>query len=176
MADSSNGNRPPRGLRRDIHQARAGATASAEELREFVAQLRGRSPQEMLGMIAASNLVRATIQATVITVVFLAVFTVGPYAYSKMVKKDQPSAAPAAAPAAPAAKAPAPGPSAVAGPGGIPPVGAVPPGGLPPSVAPGASGPRDPLSPLGVNEARSTDPDKNPLLNKNDDLLKDIGK
>jgi hypothetical protein len=173
---------PPRGFRGDIRRAREGAAASAKELREFVAQLRGRSPQEMLGMIAASDLVRATVLATFITVVLLAGFTVGPYLWNKSHPKAPTAVAPATAPSAPAAvnsAAPAPGapasgapaPTTVAGPAS-----SLPPGGIPSGVRPGASGPRDPLAPLGVNETKTADPNKNPLINSNDDLLKDIGK
>jgi hypothetical protein len=173
---------PPRGILGDIHRARTGASASAKELQEFVAQLRGRSPQEMLGMIAGSDLVRATTLATVITVVFMAAFTVGPYLLNKR-EKEKAAAVPVVAPTAPAPNAVAPAPqstapssAAVAGPAGSAPGGAVPPGGLPPAGRPGASGPRDPLAPSGVNETKTADPNKNPLENRTDDLLKDIGK
>ena len=163
---------PPRGLRGDIHRAREGAAAGAEELREFVKQLRGRSPKEALGVIAASDLVRATILATVITVIGLAAFTVGPYLWNKSkAPKEAPTAAPAAPAAAPAAPA-KPAPTTVAGPAG-----SLPPGGLPPAgLAPAGSTPVDPLSALKVNEVKTADPKSNPLENSKDDLLKDIGK
>jgi hypothetical protein len=159
---------PPRGLRGDIHRAREGASASAEELREFVAQLRGRSPQEMLGVISASDLVRATVLATVITVVGIAAFTVGPYLWNKSHPQAAPAAAPVAAPAGPAK----PASTTVAGPAGSRPAGGLPPAGL----GPAGSTPVDPLSALKVNEVKNADPKKNPLENSNDDLLKDIGK
>ena len=53
--------------------------ATMGELREFVAQMRGKSAREMLGAVAESGLVRATIQATIGCVVLIGVFTVGPY-------------------------------------------------------------------------------------------------
>jgi hypothetical protein len=160
---------PPRGLRGDIQRAREGASASAEELREFVNQLSGRSPQEALGVIAASDLVRATVLATVITVVGIAAFTVGPYFWNKAQSpKESPVAAPAAAPASTAK----PAPTTVAGPAGSLPPGGLPPAGLPPA----GSAPADPLSRLGVNETKPADPKSNPLENSKDDLLKDIGK
>jgi len=54
-------------------------SATVVELREFVAQMRGKSPREMLGAVAESGLVRATIQATIGCVILTAIFTVGPY-------------------------------------------------------------------------------------------------
>jgi hypothetical protein len=121
----------------------------------------------MLGAVAESNLVRATTLATVITVVFLALGTILPFAWNRMfpAKVAPPAAAAPAAPAAaPAASAPvgAPAgslPSAVAGPA---------------APGPAAGTPADPLAPQGINESKTADPKLNPLLNNNDDLLKGI--
>jgi hypothetical protein len=157
----------PRGLVGDVRRARAGATASAAELREFVSQLRGRSPQEMLGAVAESNLVRATVLATVITVVFLALGTILPFAWNRMYpEKAAPpaAAAPAAPSTAPAASAPAAGPA-----------GSAPPTYVLPAAGPAAgSAPADPLAPQGINDVKTADPNKNPLLNRGDDLLKEL--
>lgn len=158
--------RPPRGLARDIHRAREGAKASAAELREYVAKFRGKSPQEMLGLVAGSSLVQGTVLATVITVVFLAAFTVGPYVWNKLsppVAKASPpkpaTAAPAPTPpaSAPAASATAPAPAPTA------------------AAAPSNAVPPDPvLNRLGIGEAKTADPKKNPLEAGADDLLKDL--
>lgn len=68
----------------DAPRVRKEAAASATEIRQFINGLRGKSPQEMLGAIAQSSLVKATIQATVWTTIVLGICTVGPY----MMKKD----------------------------------------------------------------------------------------
>lgn len=147
----------PRGLARDIHRAREGATATAGELREFVKQLKGRSPQEMLGIVAGSGLVRSTVLATVITVVFMVGFTVGPYLYGKANPKQPVADAEAAKPAAPAAPTAAAAPAAAAAAPAGPAV-----AGTVLSASPGAGrAPTDPTmtDPLkAANEVKSFDP------------------
>ena len=54
-------------------------TATVAEVREFVGQMRGKGPREMLGALAESGLVRATVQATIGCVVLLGLLTAGPY-------------------------------------------------------------------------------------------------
>ncbi|MEY4180087.1 MAG: hypothetical protein RLY70_3661 [Planctomycetota bacterium] len=53
--------------------------ATVDELREFLDGMRGKSAKEVLGKIAESGLIKAVVQATVASVVGIAVFTVGPY-------------------------------------------------------------------------------------------------
>lgn len=53
--------------------------ATVDELKDFLQGMKGKSAQEVLGVIAQSGLVRAVTQATVATLVLVAVFTVGPY-------------------------------------------------------------------------------------------------
>lgn len=53
--------------------------ASVAELREFLGQLKGRSPQEVMGIVAQSSLVQGIGTALVGTCLLLIVFTVGPY-------------------------------------------------------------------------------------------------
>ena len=165
MSESvSNSGRPPRGLVGDIHRARTGAKASAEELRAFVRDFRGRSPQEMLGLVAASNLIQATLLATVITFIFMAGFTVGPY----MMKKAYPTAAKTSK--KPAAAAPAPSASAAPAPVAATTTAAAP---LPVATGTGPATP-DVLNTLGIGETKVSDPKKNPLEAGGDDLLKDL--
>lgn len=146
---------PPRGLVGDIHRARAGATATAGELREFVKQLRGRSPQEMLGIVAGSSLIQSTIVASIITVVFMAAFTVGPYYWKKMNPKPV-VAAPKAAAAPPAT--PAAAPAGAAGAAAPPAAGT---GG-----APNSAMMTEPVR--GGSEIKAGDPGLNPLDAKDD--------
>lgn len=63
----------------DMSRLKQEAGASAAEARAFINSLRGKSPEEMLGKVAASGLLRATVNSTLWTVGFLVVFTLGPY-------------------------------------------------------------------------------------------------
>ena len=63
----------------ELKNLKTHGTATMSELREFVAQMRGKSAKEMLGAVAESGLVRATIQATLGCVVLMGLFTAGPY-------------------------------------------------------------------------------------------------
>ena len=74
----------PTGMFKDIKRLKSDGSASVEELRQFLDQLRGRSPQEMLGLVAESGLFRGMITATIGMVAILFVFTVGPWAYNSM--------------------------------------------------------------------------------------------
>ena len=76
---SSDPAKSPSGLRGDLHRARAGAFATTAELREFVHNLRGKSPQEVLGAVANSGLAQGVGLATFGTIVLMGVFTVLPY-------------------------------------------------------------------------------------------------
>jgi predicted lipid-binding transport protein (Tim44 family) len=55
------------------------STATVDELRQFLDSMRGKSAKEELGKLAESGLIKAVVQATVISVVAIAIFTVGPY-------------------------------------------------------------------------------------------------
>lgn len=68
------------GLAQEFRQLTEDGSASAAELQEFLSHLRGRSPEEVMGVVAQSGLIRSTLTATVGCVVLLAVFTVVPYA------------------------------------------------------------------------------------------------
>lgn len=61
----------------------ADVAASGDELREFLQQCRGKSPQEVLGLVAQSGLVRATCTAAVGCVILVAVFTILPFAWGR---------------------------------------------------------------------------------------------
>ena len=85
------------GIARDVRQVRAHSQATAAELREFLAETRGRSPQEVLGMVAGSSLVRSIALAAVGTVLVLAVGTIVPWLTSGETSDGKPSANAAAA-------------------------------------------------------------------------------
>lgn len=158
--------RPP-GIGRDVQQIREGSTASAAELREFLQQMKGKAPQEVLGMIAQSSLVQSTVIATLGCLVLLVAGSAVPWA---LAKASPPPTATAVAnetpakPAEPAASAPQPT--------ATPPAEAIPtePTGM--SAKPKGTE-DDLLDRLGVGETIETDANVNPL-DKDDDLLKDI--
>ena len=44
----------------DLRELKTNSSATVQELQEFLSQLRGKSPQEMLGVVASSQLFRAS--------------------------------------------------------------------------------------------------------------------
>jgi len=60
---------------RDFKQIQESGGASVGELRDFLHSMKGKSPQEMLGTVAQSDLIRSTITATIGCIVLLAVLT-----------------------------------------------------------------------------------------------------
>jgi hypothetical protein len=63
----------------DFRNLKEHGGASLSELKEFLSNLRGRSPQEVIGIVKTSLLIQSLIIATVATIAFLFVFTVAPY-------------------------------------------------------------------------------------------------
>ena len=61
------------------------AATTTTELRDFVRSLKGRSPQEVMGIVASNALTQAMIGSTIATVVLLTVLTV-PFAFGKSAK------------------------------------------------------------------------------------------
>ncbi len=53
------------------------------EVRDFLAQARGKSPQEFLGMVATSGLFTSTLASAVIIFLLIGVFTILPYLFSE---------------------------------------------------------------------------------------------
>ena len=70
---------PGKGLRGDVERLKTNSAATAEELREFVSGLKGRSPQEVLGIVSETGLFKGVVQATVGCIVLLAALTVIPW-------------------------------------------------------------------------------------------------
>lgn len=65
--------------RNELRNLRNNSQATIEELKSFLREMKGRSPQEMLGMVAGNRLFRATIQSCVLVFLVLLVFTAIPY-------------------------------------------------------------------------------------------------
>lgn len=142
---------------RDLGRLKQEGTASAREVREFIGRMRGKSPQEVLGAVAQSNLIHGVIVATIGTALVTAVFTVGPYLLRDKSPGEKPAPAataetkPAEQPATAATKVPA------------------------PSASPDETAPdKKILEKLEMDEVKVSDPAANPLENKDDDLLKEL--
>ncbi len=161
------------------------STATVDELRQFLDSMRGKSAKEVLGKLAESGLIKAVVQATVISVVSIAIFTVGPYflqdkkgsagaAGAKSADGKTADAKSADAPAAggQTANAAAAAGAATAGSTGANPA---------PAGADGESGPSGPGSDLeraakmmGVSDTKAADPKSNPRERDLDNLLDKI--
>lgn len=133
----------------DLRELRGNSRATVQELQAFLGELKGKSPQEMLGMVAASHLARSLVLSTGMVVGAILLFTAIPYFFGA---KETPAPVEAAAPPVPEAAAPPPAPAET------------------PQAEPQA----DPLAPLGVGEQKVAPPDKNPLEEQGDDFLKDL--
>lgn len=162
IRSSSEGSTPPRhpgGIQGDVHRLKTNGSEAAAELSAFVAKMKGRSPQEVLGEIAHSGLTKGVIAATVWSVIGMAVLTIGPYGMSKAFP---PAVKPLADSKAAESKEEAPAAPAKADAG---------------SVAKG-SNPNDPdgklLKKLNMDETKMSDPKINPLDDLGNSLLKDL--
>lgn len=157
------------GLGRDLRRIRSDGAATAAELRDFARQIRGRRPQEVLGLVAQSGLARATSSAAVGTLLLLVLLTVVPYGIAKTFPERKPVAA---QPAASQSEQPQPGAAAQSA--GQDRAAAE------TNTAAGGAGQTEPsvdadvLEKLGVGETRQANPDTNPLEDAGDDLLKDL--
>lgn len=96
---------PVAGIAKDLHRLKADGAASAEELRQFIGQLRGRSPQEVMGVVAQSDLFRSILLAGFGCAVLLIALTIIPYALRDQSTPTATAKQPAANDAAPTAPA-----------------------------------------------------------------------
>ncbi len=133
----------------EVHGLKTNGHAPLDELREFLAALKGRNPQEVIGIVSSSLLIQSMVLATIGTVVFMAVFTVVPYwLYGPL--KAGPTAAhapPAAPPATPAAGKTADASATKTG----------------DSDSPAQADAAKAAKTLGLDETKAADPSKNPL-------------
>lgn len=166
----------PRGIAGDFHTLKAGSAATADELREFVRQLKGKSPQEMLGIVAQSGLFIGTVQATILTVLVVGIFTIGPFYWYQLHPADAVAHQPATAPSqdkspAEPAKSPATASATATSPAAAPSNTST---NNPPSTVASKNDKGKLLEKLNMDESKKADPNANPLENKADDLLKDL--
>ncbi len=129
----------------DLRELRGNSQATVQEIQSFLRELKGKSPQEMLGAVASSNLFRSLILSTALVAGAILLFTAIPY----FTAEEEISPITEEKPAAPAPlEKPEP----------------------PPAVAETP----DPLSKLGVGDELAAPPGQNPLEDKGDDFLKDL--
>ena len=76
----------------DFRKLKANGSAAAQELTGWLAKMRGKSPVEVLGAVANSNLIRSFVQAAIGVAVFIFVFTVIPWTVS-LIRGDSGEAA-----------------------------------------------------------------------------------
>lgn len=148
------------GVRGQVSRLRVHSGATAAEIRQFIGQLRGRSPQEVMGVLAQSNLLRATALAAVWTVGLLLVLTILPAIFAKRKAVETPAPVATTTPAADKSKpADANTKDSAAATGDTK------------SKTPSKT---DVADKLGIGETKTLDPKKNPLDGAGDDLFKDI--
>ena len=131
----------------DLRELSDNSRAPVGEIQAFLRELKGKSPQEMLGVVAASNLFRSLVLSTGLVVGGILLFTAIPYF---MGSDEKP---------APVSKPPTPVEAPLE---------------TPKRVEPAAKPAPDPLSKLGVGEELAAPPNTNPLENKGDDFLEDL--
>ena len=73
----------------DARKLQRNARATTDELREFLGELRGKSPKEMLGEISNSTLARSTLTASAGAATLILAFTALPFAWSKVASPPQ---------------------------------------------------------------------------------------
>ena len=133
----------------DLRELKTNSNATVQELQEFLRQLRGKSPQEMLGVVASSQLFRATILSNILVTGTIFALTAFPYFLG-----EEPTPAPESVTEAISAP-PTPASSV---------------------TDPKPTDPEKPvnLAPLGVNDQLPAPPNTNPLEDKGDNFLKDL--
>ncbi|MFP6612545.1 MAG: hypothetical protein VB835_09570 [Pirellulales bacterium] len=162
QAEQTGGGDHGRGVARDFRRLKADGGATADELREFIRRMRGKSPQQMLGILAQSGLVKSILVSAAGFVVVLSALTVVPY----LLKPD--TAAAANSPSASKQEqnrstSPQPAETQAANPASSPATNAQ---GTPQSPDAEAA-----AAALGIDETKQAPPDKNPLEKDLDNLL-----
>lgn len=133
----------------DFRELKTNSSATLQELQEFLRQLKGKSPQEMLGVVATSQLFRATILSLILVTGAIFGLTAFSYFFGEKPEPTTPSEP------TPVAVVPTPAPPVTK-----------------PKVTTREA--PNPIDPLGVNDQLSTAPNTNPLENKKEDFLKDL--
>jgi hypothetical protein len=148
------------GLAQEFRQLSQDGSASAAELQDFLGQLKGRSPEEVMGAVAQSGLIQSTVMATFGCVALLVACTIVPYALSDSSSEAGEASAAVSAPATSAAAVTADATESAA-------TGTVASSSSEPDLERAAEA-------MGIGGAEKADPNKNPLDNKLDKLLDGI--
>lgn len=135
--------------RAELRNLRNNSQATVDELKAFLAEMKGKSPQEMLGMVATNQLFRATIHSLILIGGLIAIFTVIPY----LTREENPVET---EPEVTENSAPADEPA----------VAEEEPIETPPET--------DPLEKLGVGEEKQAPPEVNPLDGNTDSFLEEL--
>jgi hypothetical protein len=83
--------REPAGLARDVDRLKRHGGMSLSELRDFIKQLHGRKPSEVLGIVSSSALIRALAESTAYLSIGILVLTIVPFMMAD--DKEKPAAA-----------------------------------------------------------------------------------
>ena len=154
-------NPPMANPRSELRNLRESSSATVAELKSFLRQLQSKSPQEMLGIVAASQLFRAICVSTVIVLAGGLIFTAIPFAMGAGKNKEK---APSRKSGGPTAAEPF-----------IPRPSSAPDNPLPGEQAANPDNPLTPVNPdlstLGVTEEKQAPPNENPLENNKDNFL-----
>ena len=80
--DQAQGAAPPpmASLSRDVKSLKRNSAAATTELTQFMSEMRGKSPGDMLGAIVQNNLVRSGVTAALILLAILLITTIIPFA------------------------------------------------------------------------------------------------
>ena len=79
QGDSPTGIQPMANIGHDLKNLRRNVSATADELRDSLRQMKGKSPKEMLGLVALSTLTKGFIQSIFIFSALIFIFTVIPF-------------------------------------------------------------------------------------------------
>ena len=143
------------GIGRDLRSVRDNGTASLQELREFITQLKGRRPQEVMGMVTSNGLVQGIVISAASFAVVLLLFTAIPF----FLADEEPVAGKATPPAAKVKSDQSAGQSQGAG----------------DKEQAGSNAAGENVSnALGIGETKASSLEENPLENKLDNLLDDV--
>ena len=145
------------GIGRDLRSVRDNGTASLRELREFVTQLKGQRPQEVMGIVTGNGLVQAVLISTCGIALLLVTFTAIPF----LLAEDEPVAGTSTTPKA--VSQPVSPASSSAGTATDKPE---------PVRADTAN--NNVSDALGIGETKTSSSEENPLENKLDNLLDDL--
>ena len=133
----------------DLREIKANSSATVQELQLFLRELKGKSPPEMLGIVASSQLIRAIILSVILVIVAIFALTAIPYFLGNKETPDPEQ------PIVTNSVTPAPEPKEA-------------------KPTPNQTKPAEPLAPLGVNEKKTAPENVNPLEDDGGSFLKDL--